>query len=427
MDTPSKPKPSRGSQPTEWLLVRSTLLVFAALLLLSGPQAAPARASSLYGLLKTYSKPAPAANEQFGNAVAWLPSGDKLAVAAQGDQLGGHTAVGAVYVLDRNTAAVSKTLTRTDPAANDYLGFSVAVSGTQLLAGAPHDNSGSINKAGAAYLYDTISGSLVQTITNPMPADSDYFGSSVAIVSSTTVLIGVPQFGAGHVGRAYLCQIADGTCPTVITSPTGALGGFFGNSVAATGDYFAVAAPLDSTYGSVYVFTTTTGDLYKTIVPTTTVPGANFGSALAFVNGNLLIGAQNDGTSVVNTPGAAYLYKPDGTLLRTFPNPDSTDSGARFGAAVAGDATRVLIGAPGAALNEGRAYLFNETTGALIDTFKKVLPVQGDHFGNSVALLGENFLIGAPDDSSPGATGAGAVYRFGVQTMSFLYLPLVRR
>lgn len=196
------------------------------------------------------------------------------------------------------------------------------------------------------------------------------------------------------------------------------------------GDRFAVAAPFDGLHGTVYVFTTTTGALYQTITLTSTATsGDYFGSSLAYANGKLLIGAQTGGTSSVITPGAAFLYQPDGTLIRAFYNPDPTDpsyTSARFGAAVAGDGNTVLIGAPGADSSSGRAYLFDATTGALIDTFHKTSPAAGDHFGNAVALLGDNFLVGAPDDGQ-GAAGAGAVYRFGVQTVWNLYLPLLRR
>ncbi len=147
------------------------------------------------------------------------------------------------------------------------------------------------------------------------------------------------------------------------------------------------------------------------------------------MNGNLLIGAQTGGTSCVITPGAAFLYRPDGTLIRAYCNPDPTDpsyTSARFGAAVAGDGNTVLIGAPGADSSSGRAYLFDATTCALIETLHKTSPLAGDHFGNAVALLGENFLVGAPDDGQR-AAGAGAVYRFGVQIVWNLYLPLLRR
>jgi FG-GAP repeat len=220
----------------------------------------------------------------------------------------------------------------------------------------------------------------------------------------------VPQYLNNKVGRAYICLIADGTCLTAINSPHGTENGQFGLSVVAMGDRFAVAAPLDGLHGTVYVFITTTGALYQTITLTSTATsGDYFGRSLAYVNAKLLIGAQTGGTSSVITPGAAFLYQPDGTLIRAFYNPDPTDpsyTSARFGAAVAGDGNTVLIGAPGADSSSGRAYLFDATTGALIDTFHKTSPAAGDHFGNAVALLGENFLVGAPDDRQ-GAAGAG--------------------
>jgi hypothetical protein len=417
-------------KPTGLPVARAIVIVMAAAglaFLLSSSQPALARATFSYSLIKTYPNPSPAVGEEFGNAVAWLPPGDKLIVGARSDLLGGATAIGAAYVLSATTGAITHVLTETGSVSADYFGYSIAVSGTLALIGAPNNSTGA-PQAGSAFLYATNTGALVRAFHDPNPSANDNFGASVAILSDTAVLVGEPQY-LTNVGRAYVCLVADGSCLTAINSPSGALGGFFGLSVAALGNKFAVGAPLDTTHGKVYVFTTTAVSSYNTIALTTTTAGDNFGRALSVVNGNLLIGAQNGGTSFSNTAGAAYLYTPQGTLLRSFYNPDSSDSSALFGAAVAGDGNLVLIGAPGAkvvANGEGRAYVFNATTGALISTFKKTSPAGGDHFGNAVAILGEDFLVGAPDDST-GASQAGAVYRFGVIAQSNLYLPLIRR
>lgn len=419
-----------NADPADQAWVRAFFLtVGAGLLLLVGTaawQVALVSASSPYGLLKTYPSPVAATNEEFGNAVDWLPSGNELIVGARGDRHGGASPIGAVYVLNTTTGAVTHVITNAESGANDYFGYAIAVSGTRVLIGAQLNSFGATN-AGAAYLYDTGSGALIQTFHNPNPNTGDKFGSSVAIISDTAVLVGVPYSGTTSIGRAYICMIIDGTCPTAIDSPSGYPGGDFGLSVVALGDEFAVAAPLDqpfsSPHGKVYVFTTTTGSLYATITlpVTTTTTGDNFGSALASVNGDILIGAQFGGSSILNTSGAAYLYQPNGTLVRSFFNPDPNDGSARFGAAVAGDGNLLFIGAPGATgtfINEGRAYLYNSTTGVLVDTFQKASPAAGDQFGNAVAVMGENFLAGAQDDGL-GATKAGAVYRFGAVPANF--------
>jgi uncharacterized repeat protein (TIGR01451 family) len=414
------PAKSQMGAPSFARAVSLVLSVLALVAGLDGSQPALARSSAGYNLVNTYPDPSPATNEEFGNAVALLPSGNQLVVAARSDRVDGANAVGAVYVLTTTTGLISRTITDTAGEVGDYFGYSIAVSGTTVLVGDQLKNSGVISHTGSAFLFDTGTGALLQTFTETVPTAQDKFGSAVAIVSDTAVLVGVPYYSTGDqdVGRAYICLLADGTCPTAIDSPSATAGGFFGLSVAALGNYFAIAAPFDGTHGTVYVYTTTTGLLYKTITLTGPTTGDYFGSSMSNVNGNLLIGAQNGGTGVINTPGAAYLYSPSGVLLRAFHNPNATESGALFGAAVAGDGNIVLIGAPIASAGQGRAYVFNATTGALMDTLQKQSPVAGDHFGNAVDMLGETFVVGAPGDSQ-GASGAGAVYRFGPAPASF--------
>jgi hypothetical protein len=231
-----------------------------------------------------------------------------------------------------------------------------------------------------------------------------------------------------NAGRAYLCGIVSGLCPTAIDipNPTGHDGAYFGSAVVSLGTYFAIGAPLETfSHGRVYVYTTTTGTLYNSIAPTTTATGDYFGGALAVVNGNLLVGAQNVSTGLNNNSGAAYLYQPDGTLLHIFDNPNP-ETDAFFGKALTSDGNFILIGAPGAADQSGLAYLYDAATYQLISTFKKDVSSPDDEFGGAVGVFGENFLAGAPHDNQA-ASSAGAVYRFGVKTEWDLYLPLMRK
>jgi hypothetical protein len=50
----------------------------------------------------------------------------------------------------------------------DQFGYSVGVSGGTAIIGARFDDTGAFN-AGAAHLYDTTTGDLVQTLLNPTP------------------------------------------------------------------------------------------------------------------------------------------------------------------------------------------------------------------------------------------------------------------
>jgi hypothetical protein len=155
--------------------------------------------------------------------------------------------------------------------------------------------------------------------------------------------------------------------------------------------------------------------------------GDSFGFAVAFVDGNVLVGAPGDDTGATDA-GAAYLFDGNsGALLQTFLNPTPAASD-RFGEAVAADPyDQVLVGAPGddtGATDAGAAYLFDANSGALLQTYLNPTPAASDRFGEAVAAdLEYRVLVAAPGDDT-GATDAGAAYvldsEFGVVLKTFL-------
>jgi hypothetical protein len=60
--------------------------------------------------------------------------------------------------------------------------------GNNILIGAPDEDTAGAADAGAAYLFDGLTGSLLQTFLNPSPAALDHFVSGsgrVQLISST--------------------------------------------------------------------------------------------------------------------------------------------------------------------------------------------------------------------------------------------------
>jgi len=105
------------------------------------------------------------------------------------------------------------------------------------------------------------------------------------------------------------------------------------------------------------------------------------------------------------------------TLLPTFNDPTVTSKDG-FGDAVAIDGNNVLIGATGHDINGrtvGQAHLFDATTGNLLQTFNDPIVTTWTRgiFGHSVALDGNNVLIGAPGDNTNGK-GVGQAHLFTV-------------
>ena len=105
------------------------------------------------------------------------------------------------------------------------------------------------------------------------------------------------------------------------------------------------------------------------------------------------------------------------SLTQTFDDPTVTTADA-FGNSVAIDGNNVLIGAPGDDTNGdnvGQAHLFDAVTGNLLQTFDDPTP-SFDEFGFSVAIDGNNVLIGAPSDDTNGE-GVGQAHLFTITTI----------
>ena len=94
-----------------------------------------------------------AANDQLGGSVA--VSGTTIAAGAPGATVNGNTDQGAVYVFTRarGTWTQAAKLTASDGAAGDSLGYSVAVSGTTIAAGAPFATVNGNTDQGAVYVF----------------------------------------------------------------------------------------------------------------------------------------------------------------------------------------------------------------------------------------------------------------------------------
>jgi len=258
------------------------------------------------GLLQTFENPSPDFFDEFGAAVAGV--GTNALVGAPGD----NAAEGTVYLLDSTTGGVLQTFNNpTPPGGNDEFGRSVAAFGSNVLIGSPLDDTGASN-AGSAYLFDSNTGGLLQTFNNPTPAVDDEFGRSVAAVGNN-VLVGSPldDTAANNAGAAYVFDSNTGGLLQTLLSPTPTNNGRFGTAVAAVGSHNLVGAPFDTTStnnaGAAYVFDGNTGQLRQSF--TNPIPtGVNqFGAAVASAGTNALVGTPFDDTGATNT-GIAYAF-----------------------------------------------------------------------------------------------------------------------
>jgi hypothetical protein len=150
-----------------------------------------------------------------------------------------------------------------------YFGYSVSASGGNVVVGAPQQTVGANGTQGAVYVYTAPSTGWPKTMTETaeLTASSGKAGSelgySVAI-SDTTLLAGAP-FAHSHYGVVYVFSEAtggwqSGPSGVAISASDGAPNNVFGNAVGVGGGVLAVSAvgwPNGSTTtadGAVYVF-----------------------------------------------------------------------------------------------------------------------------------------------------------------------------
>ncbi|MCC7517988.1 MAG: filamentous hemagglutinin N-terminal domain-containing protein [Verrucomicrobiae bacterium] len=136
--------------------------------------------------------------------------------------------------------------------------------------------------------------------------------------------------------------------------------------------------------------------------------GDRFGAAIASLGSALLVGVPNDDSAATDA-GIAYVYSENGTLLATLNDPSAVAYG-NFGVAAAGVNGLYAIGAPGNMY--GKVYLF-DGAGNVQTTIHNPNMTPGDAFGSCLAALGpDKLLVGAPNTTVAGFSGAGKVYGY---------------
>src|SRR5439155_932521 len=336
-------------------------------LLIGAPGAGAVFLFSFKGeLIRSFVKPTPRAGDRFGASIAVTAAGLLVGAPSDGEVA---PAGGAAYLFDLETGELRDVIRKEGARPEDLFGTAVAGFGAHVLLGAPGDDAGLVD-GGAAYLLS--GGTLEAVFRKRLSAAA--FGASVA-AAGADVLVGVPLAGARDVGLAYLLDGLTGAPRVIFQKPIPVAGDFFGAAVAADGDEVLVGAPLDSepapNAGAAYLFRRDTAMLERTFRSPAPAAGDLFGAAVAFAGARVVIGAPSAAGGGVEA-GAVYVFdRASGNLLVTIQNP-TPDPGDEFGSAVAIVGENVLVGAQlddAGALDTGAAYLFDGGTGALLQTF----------------------------------------------------------
>ena len=283
------------------------------------------RESGVWSEAAKLTAPDGAAFDWFGQSVA-VDGGTVVVGAYRNDDIGSNS--GSAYVFTKPTGGWAATssaakLTASDAGASDHFGFSVAIDGDTVVVGAYADNGSGAN-FGSAYVFTKPTDGWVTTtetakLTALNPAEYDVFGYSVA-VDGDTVVAGAHQDddNGNNSGSAYVLTKPVGgwvTTSTAIklTALDGSVSDFFGHSVMVDGETIVVGAHASnegaSDTGSAYVFTKPTGGWAATssaakLIASDGTRGDHLGYSVAVSGATVVAGAYRDG----DNSGSVYVF-----------------------------------------------------------------------------------------------------------------------
>jgi hypothetical protein len=356
-------------------------------------------------VVRTFNNPDPQSNERFGSAVAFVGT-DKIAIADVGDSVGGR-----VYVYDGAADVDPLVISAQNYSGSGYFpGFGVAIAGygENLLVGSNHDSL-DVDGNGMVQLYDTETGEIIRTFTNPVAGSYilDGFGHGLAVSGNQMLVAESLGASISSNGQPIVVQmnVEDGQLTHVYEQPVPNDYQGFGSAMAFAGNDIFISAPyadpfnFDPQPGYVYHFDAATGSLVGTINdPDPNSYYSGFGSSLALSNGTLLIGAR---TQEAMIPMPTYDENGD-PILDENGNPVYENSIGPAGAAfVYNAADDTLIGeviSPATTPMDGQPNAFGSQVGFLSGD-KVLFTDMGDDTGGMDA--GIAWVYELQDDSTP--------------------------
>ncbi|MBX7172038.1 MAG: FG-GAP repeat protein [Pyrinomonadaceae bacterium] len=281
--------------------------------------------------------------------------------------------------------------------------------------------------------------SFISSINNPnVAATSNTTTVNAAAVGFTNQSI---QLASGSNSKMGLPTVVAGsfTCDESPTPP--AAKDHFGNSVSIWGNFAVVGAPQCDIFGGtngstgngkVHIYELQSGGwtLVKTLTGQNS--GDCFGRSVGISGDYVIVGANKVDVGSNQDQGAAYIYE------RNFPNanswglrktltPLSSDAAAGdgFGTSVAISGNNAIVGAPqaepvGGVANQGQAYIFERNEGGNDNWGQKNMVTAvdnvyvNDYFGQSVAISGVTgtAVVGSILHDEPMKVNQGAAYVF---------------
>ncbi|MEM7334835.1 MAG: hypothetical protein AAF490_22350 [Chloroflexota bacterium] len=284
----------------------------------------------------------------------------------------------------------------------------------------------------------------VDELTPPNGEKNDFFGYAVDVDGNTAVIGAFSEDTEGIIksGAAYVYNKEGGEwlLITKLVPQTLNQYGRFGLSVAIDGDSIAIgscpnANDGNTSPGTVIMFEKMNGSWteIQTLIAADREPEDCFGWAIDMDENRLIVGARNAPKGTTENVGAAYLFEQfafDWKEVHKF-SISASDDQTHFGNDVAIDGNNVIVGAHwGGTDNRGIAYIYTEgsngswyTEGTLKSGYEGSVDTHTwDRFGFSVDIEGDTAVVGAPyhDGDDPENNNEGRVFVYKLNNFDII-------
>ncbi len=222
---------------------------------------------------------------------------------------------GAAYLFDALSGHQLGKLVSSDLHNYDNFGAAVVIQGNRAVVGAPGADTSSKKNVGAVYVFDVVTGTQIRKLLSADKPKGQQFGSSLA-ASGTNLIAGAP-FDDSHgkkSGAAYLLDISTGQELAKLLPEDGGPYEYFGWSVgisgtrAVVGAYYSVVLGMGT--GAAYVFDTSTGQQVQKLIASDGEGGDALGWSVGLDGSAAIAGARDKNTSAVGA-GKAYVFYPE--------------------------------------------------------------------------------------------------------------------
>lgn len=369
---------------------------------------------------------------EFGQRIA--AEGDLLVVGAPiAKSTAGDTGAAFVYRLVDDDWVLEAELLPSAPQVGSRIGIDVDTDGQRVIVGADFadlDDAVDGEATGGAFIFEQVGGTWTEVgvLVPQLPDPTAQFGTAVAIdgdvalMASEEGLRPVPVYRRDAGGAWNL----EGQ----LLPPAASLGSGFGVNVDVSGDRLMIGAS-NVTKDGVDLVGAISWWQYangiwvdRGLLQPPAEPFLYSGLEFALDGDILLVGHPFVSTDGVFSAGRASVFvKGDAGWEHTFLTDGPINSFGQFGRSVDIDNGRLLVGQRAwNSLNRdepGRVHLYEQSSAGWARVRTEFSPATelNDNFGDSVALVGDDALVGAPLADTP-FQNAGQVWAFDMRPMS---------